>query len=221
MNSRLLEASAIVRQGWLMAKHAVRSEVDAGQGTHAVVFVHGFLAAGAVFEPMMTRVNRETGWSCVSFTYSPLASFYSVAHELRAFIDRRLPSRARVSLVGHSLGGLLARWYVQRLGGAARVDRLVTLATPHSGTYAAGVGALSLTRAMAPGSAVLRALGPSASEHGPLPHVAIIAGRDRMITPPESAGRVEDARIVCLDDVSHNQILFDARAQRVVVSALQ
>ena len=40
-------------------------------------------------------------------------------------------------MVGHSLGGLIARYYVTRLGGDERVHTLVTLGTPHSGTYSA------------------------------------------------------------------------------------
>ena len=36
----------------------------------------------------------------------------------------------RVHIVGHSLGGLAARYYVSRLGGDAHVHTLVTLGTP-------------------------------------------------------------------------------------------
>ena len=43
----------------------------------------------------------------------------------------------RMHVVGHSLGGLIARYYVTRLGGDERVHTLVTLGTPHSGTYSA------------------------------------------------------------------------------------
>ncbi|WP_324274364.1 esterase/lipase family protein [Blastococcus brunescens] len=36
-------------------------------------------------------------------------------------------------VVGHSLGGLIARYHVQRQGGDRRVESLVTLGTPHEG----------------------------------------------------------------------------------------
>ena len=39
----------------------------------------------------------------------------------------------RIHIIGHSLGGLIARYYVTRLGGDARVHTLVTLGTPHDG----------------------------------------------------------------------------------------
>ena len=39
----------------------------------------------------------------------------------------------RIHVIGHSLGGLIARYYVTRLGGDARVHTLVTLGTPARG----------------------------------------------------------------------------------------
>ncbi len=41
---------------------------------------------------------------------------------------------SQVDVIGHSLGGLIARYYVQRLGGDIRAHTLVTLGTPHGGT---------------------------------------------------------------------------------------
>lgn len=62
-------------------------------------------------------------------------------------------------MVGHSLGGLIARYYVQRLGGDGRVGTLVTLGTPHSGTRVAPLAnAHPIVRQMRPGSAVIEEL---------------------------------------------------------------
>lgn len=64
-----------------------------------------------------------------------------------------------VDIVGHSLGGLIARYYVQRLGGDQRVRTLVTLGTPHSGTAVAPLAsAHPIVRQMRPGSAVIEEL---------------------------------------------------------------
>src|SRR3989442_7032 len=64
----------------------------------------------------------------------------------------------RVHLVGHSLGGLVARWYVQESGGAKSVDHCITLGTPHRGTLAAYAGIGEAAVQMRPGSAVLKQL---------------------------------------------------------------
>lgn len=64
-----------------------------------------------------------------------------------------------VDIVGHSLGGLIARYYVQRLGGDQRVRTLVTLGTPHSGTTVAPLaGAHPVVRQMRPDSPVIEEL---------------------------------------------------------------
>jgi len=44
---------------------------------------------------------------------------------------------ARVVLIGHSMGGLVARWYLQRCGGAEVVSKLITLGTPYRGSLKA------------------------------------------------------------------------------------
>jgi pimeloyl-ACP methyl ester carboxylesterase len=44
-----------------------------------------------------------------------------------------LTGRNAVSIVAHSMGGIIARWYIAH-GGKSRVDKLLTLAVPHLGT---------------------------------------------------------------------------------------
>lgn len=41
----------------------------------------------------------------------------------------------KVDIIGHSLGGLTARWYIEEDDGAQYVDDLVTLAAPNQGSY--------------------------------------------------------------------------------------
>ena len=64
----------------------------------------------------------------------------------------------RIHIIGHSLGGLIARYYVTRLGGDARVHTLITLGTPHSGSYAAYAVPTTLMQQMRPGSGLMREL---------------------------------------------------------------
>ena len=47
---------------------------------------------------------------------------------------RAITGSEKVHVVGHSLGGVLLRWYVQELGGDDTVDTAVTIASPHEGT---------------------------------------------------------------------------------------
>lgn len=95
--------------------------------------------------------------------------------------------QAQVDVVGHSLGGLIARYYVQRLGGDHRVRTLVTLGTPHGGTSVVPLAnAHPIVRQMRPGSEVLeelRAPAPGCRTH----FVAFWSDLDHLMDPLETA----------------------------------
>lgn len=72
------------------------------------------------------------------------------ARKLQQFIERQLPrwrqssgaADAKVILVGHSMGGLVARYYMEVLGGWKDTIGLITVGTPHRGALNA-VGSIS------------------------------------------------------------------------------
>jgi triacylglycerol lipase len=71
------------------------------------------------------------------------------ARQLKAFLDRE-SSGEPVHLLGHSMGGLDARYLISRLGMADRVLSLTTLGTPHRGTTFADWGVFRLQRYLRP-----------------------------------------------------------------------
>ncbi|MDT9688715.1 alpha/beta fold hydrolase [Streptomyces sp. P9(2023)] len=127
-----------------------------------VVLLHGFVDNRSVFVLLRRSLARHGRRPVESFNYSPLTCDLRAAAQLLGRHVEELCARTghqQVDVVGHSLGGLIARYYVQRLGGDARVRTLVMLGTPHSGTTAAPwARAHPLVRQMRPGSDVLREL---------------------------------------------------------------
>jgi triacylglycerol lipase len=71
------------------------------------------------------------------------------AAELKRFLERRVPT-GPVHLIGHSMGGLDARYMISRLGMAERVKSLTTVGTPHRGTAFADWGVNRFGRLLAP-----------------------------------------------------------------------
>lgn len=58
----------------------------------------------------------------------------------------------RVSLVGHSMGGLIIAGYLQQRGLTARVDRVATLGTPFQGSFEAPIKVITGTASLGPDS---------------------------------------------------------------------
>lgn len=111
-----------------------------GRAHPPVLLLHGFADNRSVFLRLRRALFRD-GWRYVFALNQPLRTtdLRRAAEELAVRVEEvcARTGHRQVDLVGHSLGGVTARWYVQRLGGASRVRTLVTLGTPHSGTLAA------------------------------------------------------------------------------------
>nr|WP_240449391.1 alpha/beta fold hydrolase [Streptomyces harenosi] len=155
-----------------------------------VVLLHGFIDNRSVFVLLRRSLARHGTRQIVSLNYSPLTCDIRIAAELLGRHVEELCDRTgsgRVDIVGHSLGGLIARYYVQRLGGDARVRTLVTLGTPHGGTKVAPLAdAHPIVRQMRPGSAVIEELA------GPAPgcrtrFVSFWSDLDRLMDPLRTA----------------------------------
>ncbi len=136
--------------------------VGAGPDRPPAVLLHGFVDNRSVFVLLRRSLARH-GWHHLQcLNYSPLTCDIRIAAELLGRHIEEICARtgkSEVDIVGHSLGGLIARYYVQCLGGDRRVRTLVTLGTPHSGTRVAPLAsAHPIVRQMRPGSAVLEEL---------------------------------------------------------------
>ncbi|MFE7317368.1 esterase/lipase family protein [Streptomyces sp. NPDC057555] len=180
-----------------------------GRARPPVLLLHGFIDNRSVFVLLRRSLHRH-GWHQVeALNYSPLTGDLRRAAELLGRHVEELCARTghhRVDVVGHSLGGLIARYYVQRRGGDARVRTVVTLGTPHSGTRVAPLmSAHPLVRQMRPDSEVIAELAL------PAPHcrtrfVAFWSTADQVMAPARTARiahpdlRAENVRV---DGVGH------------------
>lgn len=114
-----------------------------GESAITTVLHHGFLGLGNVsvgrfrlryfaggIEPALTAA----GFAVVPTRVHPTASIETRAKQLKQQIETRLPGRSRMVIIGHSMGGLDARYMIRHLGMAERVSALVTISTPHWGS---------------------------------------------------------------------------------------
>lgn len=93
----------------------------------------------------------------------------------------------RVALVGHSMGGLIARHYLKFLDGDAHVSRLACLGVPHHGTWFGATGpVLRGARQILPGSEFLNALNDPSRPHK-TPILNIWSPYDGVVIPAKSS----------------------------------
>lgn len=102
-----------------------------------IVLLHGTRANMAINWLYMSPMLASRGYCvfAIDLVEGGEASMHQSAARLKRFVSKvRMATRARrVSIVGHSQGGLVARQYVKFLGGKHTVDDVVSLASPHQG----------------------------------------------------------------------------------------
>ena len=167
--------------------------LDPGAATTPILMVHGIVDNHSIFT-RLDRLLRARGFATVAaYDYGLLTADVARAAAGLGTVVRRLAhdtGHERVQVVGHSLGGLLARWFVQKQGGDDVVETLVTLGTPHQGTELARlarvVPLLPVARQLAPCSPVIRAL----AEPAPgcrTRFVAYASDIDHLVVPTRNA----------------------------------
>ncbi|MGW2564690.1 esterase/lipase family protein [Streptomyces sp. NPDC001537] len=177
-----------------------------------VVLVHGTLANSVDNWLALAPYLEDRGYCVFSFDYGRLPNvpvFYGLgpidksAEQLSAYVDKVLAATgaAKVDLVGHSQGGMMPRYYLKFLGGAAKVNALVGIAPDNHGTDLDGLtnllpyfpGAADLISASTPGladqivgSAFLTKLN-AGGDTVPGVHYTVIATKyDEVVTPYSS-----------------------------------
>jgi pimeloyl-ACP methyl ester carboxylesterase len=98
----------------------------------AVVLVHGILGDPTNFCILRRHLARNGIRRFSSFAYRPGLDYQRIARDLAAHVEqvRKETGAAQVDVIGHSLGGLVARHWVQTEGGRL-VRHLVTLGAPY------------------------------------------------------------------------------------------
>lgn len=107
-----------------------------------VVLVHGTFGDRKHLLERMSRQLAQAGFCVYSLDYGNRATqdIRDSARELKQFTERVLTATgaAKVSMVGHSQGGMMPRYYIKFLGGDEVVDDLVGIAPSNHGSSTAG-----------------------------------------------------------------------------------
>ena len=106
------------------------------QGRIGLLLVHGFVCNRGLWNPWLRQLTTR-GVPVAAVSLEPVfGSIDDYVGQVEAAVQRlELATGEKPMLVGHSMGGLAIRAWMRAHDGAARVRGVVTVGTPHHGTW--------------------------------------------------------------------------------------
>ncbi|HEY8359243.1 MAG TPA: alpha/beta fold hydrolase [Ramlibacter sp.] len=160
----------------------------AGAGRTGVVLIHGFVCNRGFWTPWLHRL-RDQRRACIAVNLEPV--FGSIDDYVPIIEDAvtrvtRLTGRPPV-LVCHSMGGLAARAWLRGAGSASRVAHVVTIGTPHRGTWLGRFSSMRNGREMRQHSGWLSGLERVEALQPLPPCTCWYSNCDNIVFPPSTA----------------------------------
>lgn len=185
-----------------------------------VILLHGLFQNRSCLFWLQHRLKAVGYQNVISINTPPWRDMEASTEALAKKVDElRIKLKVEtVILIGHSMGGMIARNYVQNRGGSAYVDAMVTLGSPHHGSKLAPFALSSMGKSLLPGSAFLTKFN-STPWPETTPATSIYTRYDNIVLPVESA-KMEGAKQVELDGMGHTALLFHPRSLQTVIEAL-
>jgi pimeloyl-ACP methyl ester carboxylesterase len=180
--------------GWRLPwrAHAFPDHLVAStRGRRGVVFVHGFVCNRGLWNPWLERLHALDR-AVVAVSLEPV---FSEIDDYTAMVEdavRRVENATGLPplIVGHSMGGLVARAWLRAFatqGAAQRVAKIITIGTPHRGTWLAGWSPAPNARQMRRGSTWIESLARDTPDSLAASFVCWWSDCDQIVFPPPAA----------------------------------
>jgi triacylglycerol lipase len=187
-----------------------------------VLLVHGLYDTVAKFKELSAYLN-QLGWSVHSINLKPndgSAPLNDLAKQVADYVDRTFESGQIIDLLGFSMGGLVTRYYLQRLGGVERVKRYITISAPNNGTLTAYSLPLKGITQMRINSSFLQDLNQDYDQYlSQIQVTNLWTPYDLMILPAHSS-KMGIGREISVPVVVHAWMPSDRRVMKMIASAL-
>jgi len=186
-----------------------------------VLLVHGINDTGAVFN-IMALYLRQKGLSVHTVDLLPnngTEVLDKLAQQVANYVSATFEPEQPLDLVGFSMGGIVSRYYLQRLGGIERVQRFITISSPHKGTVIAYGSWQPGCVQMRPNSSFLEDLNSDVQMLKQLDFTSIWTPYDLMIVPAASS-QLGIGKEITLPVLLHPLMLTDIRTLEIVAETL-
>ncbi|GAC1466136.1 MAG: alpha/beta fold hydrolase [Chamaesiphon sp.] len=142
-----------------------------------------------------------------------------LAEQVADYISKTFPPEQPLDLVGFSMGGIVSRYYVQRLGGINKVQRFITISSPNQGTWTAYWYDRPGCFQMRPDSPFIDDLNQHVSMLEQLNFTSIWTQFDLIILPPWSS-HLPVGKEIIMPVLLHPWMLTDSRSLQAVANEL-
>ncbi|MBO9652510.1 MAG: alpha/beta fold hydrolase [Variovorax sp.] len=191
----------------------------ARDGRRGAVLIHGFVCNRGFWNPWLRELQAD-GRAFVAVDLEP--PFGSIDNYVRTIDEAVVRVTAATGrpplLICHSMGGLAARAWLREADGM-RAHRIVTIATPHKGTWLARFGRTTNGREMRMGGEWLQKIGAEKVTVRQVPFTCWYSNSDNIVFPPSVATLPEaDNRLVA--GRGHVELAFVERLRRETLSLL-
>jgi pimeloyl-ACP methyl ester carboxylesterase len=220
-----------------------RRRIGSAEATRGrpVILLHGYLMNRTNWVWLGRTLARRGLGPLYGLSYLSTAGSERAARRLARFIEQVCTREGAdsVDIVAHSMGGLVARRYIEQMDGGLRVRRLITIGTPHRGTGWARMVFGPAGRDLAPPLSTVGGHGQEPIAHSApegVLYTSIWSRCDNLVMPPESAqltprppeegtatdvdasgDRLDD---VVFDDLGHLSLLVSPRVADAVATRL-
>ncbi|MBW4496575.1 MAG: alpha/beta fold hydrolase [Oscillatoria princeps RMCB-10] len=187
-----------------------------------VLLIHGIFINSAVFHKMSAYLT-ELGWDVHALDlpiHDTTQGLEQMAERVADYANNKFGREQPLDIVGFSMGGLVSRYYVQRLGGIERVERLVAISSPHNGTWTANCLESLTSVQMRPGSAFLKDLNGDAGMLERLNFTSIWTDWDFIIVPAASS-QMPVGKEVKVPVFAHPLMLWHPKTLEAVAETLR
>ena len=187
-----------------------------------ILLIHGIDDTTKIFRTM-TQYLSDRGWMVHSLNLIPNNGDRGLDHlaqQVADYVAENLAAYPRFDLLGFSMGGIVSRYYVQRLGGIDRVQRFITVSSPHNGTLTGYARWNAGAAQMRPKSTFLADLNQDMAQLAKLEFISIWTPLDLMILPAHSSV-LPVGESIQIPVMLHPWMLVDRRCLETIVACLQ
>jgi triacylglycerol lipase len=186
-----------------------------------ILLVHGLMDTSFKMRQISSHLHG-LGWQVFDIDLTPNNGdelLEILAQQVAELVNRTFAPDQSIDLLGFSMGGLVSRYYLQRLGGLDRVQRFISISAPNNGTIAAYFTTRPGCRQMQPDSDFMRDLNRDVDRLKCLNFTCLWTPFDMIILPPTSS-QLGFGTDLSLPVVAHPLMVADRRTLAAITTAL-